>query len=44
MTKYQLKNSTPSHTDITRLRRGGVSAQVNEEGEVFFYGQMNDFI
>jgi len=28
MTQYKLKNSTPSHTDITRLREGQVGGQV----------------
>ncbi len=28
MTQYQLKNTTPSHTDITRLRAGQVGGQV----------------
>ena len=29
MTQYTLKNTTPSHTDITRLRAGQVGGQVN---------------
>ncbi|CAF3923406.1 unnamed protein product [Adineta steineri] len=28
MAQYQLKNTTPSHTDITRLRKGQVGGQV----------------
>jgi hypothetical protein len=28
MTQYHLKISTPSHTDITRLRKGQVGGQV----------------
>jgi len=28
MKQYQLKNTTPSHTDITRLRKGQVGGQV----------------
>ncbi len=28
MTQYDLKNSTPYHTDITRLRIGQVGGQV----------------
>jgi hypothetical protein len=28
MKQYHLKNTTPSHTDITRLRKGQVGGQV----------------
>jgi len=28
MTQYDIKNTTPSHTDITRLRKGQVGGQV----------------
>ena len=28
MTQYTVKNTTPSHTDITRLRQGQVGGQV----------------
>ena len=31
MTKYPVKNDTPSHTDINRLRLGQVGGQVSDD-------------
>jgi hypothetical protein len=36
MTQYSLKNTTPSHTDITRLREGQVGGQVCLEFRFFY--------